>query len=143
VDNRLRQAYSSAHYYFETPDGELLLQVDRPSPALHLLLLAKGTASAVALTAWNPGSTLQDDAANRRAQQDLERELSALQLTCIPGRHEDPAGHWPNECSTLVLGLTHFDAQRLAARFGQLAFLWSDATGTPRLIETRLNPEAT
>ncbi len=142
MDDRLRQAYNSAHYYFDAPDGALLLHVDCPSAALRRLLLAKGQSSAVAITAWNPGSTLRDIGGNRRAQLTLERELSALALTCIPGRHEDPAGRWPTEISVLVLGLPLSEAHRLAASFGQLAFLWSDSTGTPRLIETSVDPAA-
>jgi hypothetical protein len=142
MDDQLRQAYSSALYHFDAPDGPLLLQVDNPSAALRRLMLANGQSCAVAITAWNPGSTLRDDDANRRAQQDLEQELSAMALTCIPGRHEDPAGQWPTEISVLVLGLPLSEAHRLAARFGQLAFLWSDHTGTPRLIETGVDPAA-
>ncbi len=143
MDESLRQAYCNAHYHFDAPGGALLLHVDSPNDALCLLLQTVGQSSAVAITAWNPGSRPQDDATNRRAQQDLEREISALALTCIPGRHEDPAGHWPTECSTLVPGLPLSEAHRLAARFGQLAFLWSDSSGTPRLIETGVNPPTT
>jgi len=142
MDDRLRQAYRSAHYVFDAPCGTLLLQVDRPSAELQRLLLAQGQPTAVAITACNPRSERQGDARNRRAQQELERQLSGMALPCIPGRHEDPARHWPTEYSTLVLGLPESDAHRLAAHFGQLAFLWSDTSGIPRLIETRTGPAA-
>jgi hypothetical protein len=134
MDESLRRAFCNTNYLFDTPDGELLLQVDRESPALCRLLATTSRSSAAAITAWNPRGQQLDELCNRRAQQELEKELSALSLHCFPGRHEDPAGLWPTEFSTLVLGLSLEEARRIAARYAQLAILWADDRGIPQLI---------
>jgi hypothetical protein len=88
------------------------------------------------LTAFNPGSVLQDASSNLHAQSGLASELRALGLDCLPGRHEDPDCRWPAEAGLLALGLDRDAANTIAARYGQLAFLWSDASAIPRLVET-------
>jgi len=130
-----RHAFRGAHYRFKAAGGELLLAIDRSSEPLRRLLREHGQTCAAAITAYNPGGRLRDEESNRHAQQQLERELQTLALTCFPGRHEDPAGQWPAEISTLALGLPCPAACRIAARYGQLAIVCCDATGTPRLIE--------
>ncbi len=112
------------------------MQVDCCSEDLSHLLRHRGQPCAAVLTAFNPGSVLQEESSNLRAQQALAKELHALGLDCIPGRHEDPGGRWPAEAGLLALGLTRNAAREIAARYGQLAFLWSDADAIPRLVET-------
>lgn len=131
----LRRAFRNTHYRFRTSGGELLLAIDSRSEPLRKLLREYGQTCAAAITAYNPGSHLRDADSNRRAQQQLERELQTLGLTCFPGRHEDPGAQWPAEVSTLVLGLSCPAACGIAARYRQLAIVWCDATATPRLIE--------
>ncbi len=131
----LRRAFRSAHYRFDTPRGPLLLQIGHYSEPLRQLLHETGHACAAAITAYNPGGQPRDNDRNQGAQQQLERELLSMGLTCFPGRHEDPQGQWPVEFSALVLGLSCSMACRIAARYGQLAVVWSDAAGTPQLIE--------
>jgi Protein of unknown function (DUF3293) len=135
LTDELRRAFHLALYRYAVPGGELLLEIDRHSEPLRQLLLAHGAASAAAITAYNPGSQQRDEHSNLRAQQQLEGDLQALELPCFPGRHEDPADQWPAEISALALGLSCAAACRIAARYGQLAIVWSDAGGTPRLIE--------
>jgi hypothetical protein len=134
--HRLREAYRATLYRFDTPDGELLLQVDRYSPALQQLLQDTAQTCASVLTACNPGSVLQEEGSNLRAQAALRKALRDLGVACLPGRHVDPEGRWPDEAGILALGIDCAVAHDLAARHGQLAFLWSDHTATPRLIET-------
>jgi Protein of unknown function (DUF3293) len=136
LTDRLRLAYRAAHYRFDVPGAPLLLQVDQHSAALQQLLRDAGRSCAAALTAFNPRGELQAEHSNLHAQQQLVVELEALWCLCILGRHEDPKGQWPPEISALALGLDRPNAHALAARYGQLAFLWCDASGTPRLVET-------
>jgi hypothetical protein len=135
LDERLRAAYRATQYRFNAPGGELQLQVDCSSDALRELLRHAQPPCAAVLTAFNPGSVLQQPGCNLRAQSALEEELRTLGLECIPGRHEDPEGRWPVESGLLALGLDRHAAHAIA-RYGQLAFLWSDASATPRLVET-------
>ncbi|MEO8313918.1 MAG: DUF3293 domain-containing protein [Pseudomonadota bacterium] len=113
-----------------------MLKVNMPCNAVAALLRVRSADCAALITAFNPQGRRQTDAANRAAQELLKRDLDASGLPCLRGRNEDSAGQWPED-SFLVLGLTLPTAHTLAARYGQLAFLWMDvATATPRLVET-------
>jgi hypothetical protein len=68
----------------------------------------------------------------------LLAELGAGGYRLLPGRNEDPCGQWPVEESVLVLGMDLAAARDCAARYGQVAFLWTDAAATPQLIQTVL-----
>jgi hypothetical protein len=140
--NELRDAYRATLYRFDAQEGELLLQVDRFSPALRQLLERWGEDCAAVLTAYNPGSVLIEERSNQLAQAALTRHLQDLGITCFGGRHQDPAGRWPDEAGILALGLDCASARDLATRHGQLAFLWSDHTATPRLVETSVTDGA-
>ena len=114
----------------------MLLKVDEPNTALTDLLRSLNAAGAAVITAFNPHGRRQDDALNRAAQKQLLSDLRSAGYALLPGRNEDPAGVWPVEESFLVLGIGLPAARMLAARYGQLAFLWSAANATPRLVET-------
>jgi hypothetical protein len=132
-----RAAFRAAKYYFSSPDGQVLVKVDEPNTALADLLRSCNPAGAAVITAFNPHGRRQDDALNRTAQNQLLSDLRTAGHTLLPGRNEDPAGVWPIEESFLVLGIGLPAARMLAARYGQLAFLWADAANaTPRLMET-------
>jgi hypothetical protein len=100
------------------------------------MLRDTGARCAALLTAFNPGGRRQAPFRNRQSQQRLQRELLRDGYVVLAGRNEDPRGRWPMEPSLLALDLPLMRARRLAARHGQLAFLWMEEDGTPRLIET-------
>ena len=49
------------------------------------------------------------------------------------GCNVDPHQRWPAEETVLVADLPLPQAHKLAVHFGQLAFLWCDASAVPRL----------
>lgn len=132
----LETAFRATRYHVMDAAGSFVLQVDHPSQALQHLLRAVGQQQAALLTAYNPGARQQDAVANAAAQQALLADLDAAGFRAIPGRNEDPEGRWPDEASVLVPGLSLFRARQLASRYRQAAFLWSDDSATPRLVET-------
>jgi hypothetical protein len=137
MDDKLRAAFRATLYRFDSPGGELLLRVDAPNAALARFLSDNHADSMAVLTAFNPQAQQQDIAANCASQDLLRRDLAAVGYSLVTGRHEDPAGRWPVEESFLVLGINLQAARSFAARYGQLAFLWTDASAaTPRLVET-------
>jgi hypothetical protein len=137
VNHSLRAAFRATFYRFDVPDAELLLKVGEPSMALAGLLRNRGANCAAVITAFNPQAQSRSAALNRAAQEQLLNDLRTAGYACVAGRNEDPAGQWPVEESLLVLGLDLETAQALATRYGQVAFLWMDAsTATPRLVET-------
>lgn len=136
MEGELESAFRRTHYRVLASSSELLLRVDQHEPALATVLHANEAHCAALLTAFNPGGRRQAPFHNRRSQQRLQRELQCRGYTTIEGRNEDPRGRWPVEPSMLALGLPLVQARQLAVRYGQLAFLWMDESGTPRLIET-------
>lgn len=130
-------AFRAARYRVPAPEGDLLLAVDHPNPELAALLRNRNAASMAILTAFNPAGVLQHQDLNRAAQARLMRDLQLSGHQFLTGCNEDPKQCWPDEPSLLVLEISLPEARCLAARYGQLAFLWADAqSATPRLIET-------
>jgi hypothetical protein len=137
TDDSLTNAYRAALYQVDLGGGRLELRVDAPCEPLARWLSTHGHRCAALLTAHNPGSQQRDAASNDEAQRQLQDAIRARGLDFHAGRNLDPRGNWPPEQSILVPDLPLADADALARRFGQRAFLWCDGSGTPRLHETR------
>jgi hypothetical protein len=135
MQKELESAFRRTHYRVFA-DKTLLLHVDQAEPALALLLERFDAGCAALLTTFNPGGCRQPPFRNRQSQQRLGRDLARAGFTVIAGRNEDPRGQWPVEPSLLVLALPLPRAHQIAAHYGQVAFLWIERDGTPRLIET-------
>jgi hypothetical protein len=131
----LESAYRATNYRVQVDDAAFVLQVDQHSASLAALLQSLHANCAALLTAFNPGSEPHDAAWNHAAQRALQAELAAAGYIWYAARNEDPAGAWPVEDSVLVPGLGVVAAHAIAARYGQVAFLWSEADATPRLVE--------
>jgi hypothetical protein len=133
ITEELLDAFRRTLYLVELPAQRLQLQVDAPSEPLRQWLEARQHFCAALLTAHNPASRRQEAAANAAAQQRLHALLAERGLTFHQGRNVDPQQRWPAEDSVLVPDLPLPQAHRLAVHFGQLAFLWCDATAVPKL----------
>lgn len=134
--SELESAFRRAHYRVLAPSGELVLRVDQSEPALATLLRDAGAHGAALITAFNPDGRRHAPFFNRQSQRRLHRELQRQGFAMLAGHNVDPRGRWPAEPSFLVPGLPLDRARETAARYGQAAFLWIDAGGTPRLIAT-------
>lgn len=133
----LLAAYRATCYRVWAPGRELQLRIDQPDEGLAKLLREAWVDGAALLTAWNPRSQRQSQQDNRALQKQLLRELEAAGRPCLVARNEAAGGDeaW-NEESVLALDISLPAARDLAARYGQLAFLWIDRQATPRLIIT-------
>jgi hypothetical protein len=139
-DDALLAAYHATCYRVQAPGTELRLHIGRHEPLLAKLLREAWVEHAALLTAWNPGSQPQEPSTNEASHQALLRELQAAGYPCLHGRNE-PADGSANgdswiEPSVLALDVTFEAARAIAARYGQLAFLWIDRQATPRLVIT-------
>ena len=138
IDPALADAYRAAEYEVDAPAGPVVLRVGVPSPALAAQMRAAGAATAALLTAHNPWSVPADPRDNARMQAALEAELSSRGVARLPARNRDPQGAWPPEASVLAFGLASGEADTLARRFGQNAWLRVDAPdAVPVLVFTR------
>ena len=124
VHPNLVRAYREAIYIVNEGDDAIALKVGEVSPALAALMHVHKATTAAILTAYNPYSEIQPSAENERMQAALVAELKATAVICFDAIGSDPEGEWEPEASTLALGITLVEAQRLADQFGQNAFIW-------------------
>jgi hypothetical protein len=124
VHPNLVRAYREAIYIVNEGDDAIALKVGEVSPALATLMKLHKAHTAAILTAYNPYSEIQPSADNERMQAALVAELKATATVCFNAIGSDPEGEWEPEASTLALGISLVEAERLADRFGQNAFIW-------------------
>ena len=133
-DAALAAAYNATHYEVRTPDGLLLLLLDRPNPQLRAVHEQLGVRCSAFLTAWNPRSVPTPAAQNEAALAQLQQQIAALGLVCWPGSGRDPSGHWAAEESLFVPGLELTRARSLGRQFDQHAIVHAQDDAVPRLV---------
>jgi hypothetical protein len=133
ITEELLSAFRTTLYLVDLPSARVQLQVNAVSEPLRSWLQSEGHYCAALLTAHNPASQHREPAANQAAQQHLHGLLRERGLTFHIGCNVDPRQRWPAEDSVLVADLPLPQAHRLAVHFGQLAFLWCDASAVPKL----------
>jgi hypothetical protein len=140
VDEALLAAYRATWYRVQAPGAELRLRVGKHDAQLAKVLREAWVGHAALLTAWNPGSRPRDRQMNEASHDALLRELQAAGYPCLYGTSEPEtisgSGATWIEPNVLALDLPLDAARAIAARYGQLAFLWMDQQATPRLVIT-------
>jgi hypothetical protein len=137
VHPNLVRAYREAIYTVNEGDDAIALKVGEVSPALAKLMHIHKAQTAVIITAYNPYSEIQPSVENERMQAALLAEIQPKSITCFDAIGSDPEGEWDPEPSTLALGISVVDAERLADQSGQNAFIWintADACVRRRLL---------
>jgi len=86
------------------------------------------------ITAFNPGSKMLREEENIRRNKKLLQDIKEMNYKYYEGQSYEPqSGYW-HENGYLILNIDFETAKMLAAKYGQLAFLFGE-TGTPcRLI---------
>jgi hypothetical protein len=124
VHPNLVRAYREAIYIVNEGDDAIALKVGEVSHALAALMRVHKAQTAAIITAYNPFSEIQSPAENERQQKTLVAALKPKSTACFDAIGSDPEGKWEPEASTLALGISLVDAERLADQFGQNAFIW-------------------
>ena len=112
------------------------LKVGQYSEDLNSIIKKSKYSSAAFITAYNPYSQQLSDAENVARQEQLKIEIAKRGLTTIEGVGQHPSNQWPGEPSLLILGLNKAAAATLARQLEQNAFVWSDETSIPQLIQS-------
>jgi hypothetical protein len=124
VHPNLVRAYREAIYIVNEGDDAIALKVGEVGHALAALMRVHKIQTAAIITAYNPFSEIQPSAENERQQKALVAALKSKSIACFDAIGSDPEGKWQPEASTLALGISLVDAERLADQFGQNAFIW-------------------
>ena len=134
VSAELIAAYRATHFCATVAAGvTLTLRIGEPDSRLEVLQYLQHVTSSAVITAYNPYSVPTTEGANLAAQQSLIAAIDALGLHWFPASGIDPGGLWPAEPSLLVLGIDIAQADVLAHRFGQNAYVYCDESATPSL----------
>ncbi len=132
----LVRAYRRARYEVFLPDRTITFGIGQESRDIAGLMHGAGVHTAALLTACNPKSRVVSDAENRQASAGLESAVVAGGWRSIATRASAPDGQGPAEPGLLVIGIPQHQAQALADRYEQNAFVWfgnADAFASLRL----------
>lgn len=128
-------AYRATTYRLMRGDAPPIdLRIDQPSPELDAWLAAQGSDEAWFITAWNPQSIPQSDAANEAAGAELAQAVATYKtapLLTLP----DADGLF--EAGLVILGIAEPDLLALADRYRQNAVLRLRRCHGPELVVTR------
>lgn len=131
---RLEAAYRATTYRIFAPAGPIDLRIGEFSPALAALLRDAGVDCWAIVTAWNPGSSVQDLAVNAAAQLRLQEWLSGNGYRWLPGENRAEAGGWPPEATCFVFGISEAAARTCACLFQQNALVASSGEVGSQLV---------
>lgn len=124
IPAELESAYRGALYIVHAKDKSIHLKVGDSSPEMVDLMRFYGLKSAALITAFNPRSVLVTAQENVHNHNALVDDINALGLESLSGEGGDVSNAWPSEPSVLALGISLQDAEVLADRYRQNAFLW-------------------
>lgn len=140
---KLRKSYLETTYSVFIDNKVSKEQVDiyigKPLPdKINKLLEYHDSNNAVILTAWNPESKLLTVDENNKKNSELKEKLLRLGNVFYPAVGEGLALSWPAEESCFIINLTQSQAQEIAIKFGQLAYVWLEYNKPAELIFTPL-----
>jgi hypothetical protein len=100
-------------------------------------LKLSGVSSWAYITAWNPLPTTYTLEENRVRNQSLRADLDALSLKYIEGIGDALDGKWYEE-SLFIKNIAKDQAESLAYKYGQVAYLFANGNDKAELIYTQL-----
>jgi hypothetical protein len=130
----VHDAYRSTSYRANVGLETIELRIAARSPALDVLLRARGVSCWAFVTASNPHATQLPDAENASRFAALVRVVEAEAFSYFAGEGVGDDGHWPPEASVLVLGIGEAAAVALARRFEQEAIVVGEEGAAARLV---------
>ena len=132
MSNELRESYWHTRY---TVDGFVHpIRIGRLSAEADALLAAHLLEEWAYITAYNPLSVALPPAENEKRNLELLNDVK--QYIVLPGEGQGEEGTWPAEKSFFVAGITLDEAQQLAARYSQHAFVYGRLHRAAELVET-------
>jgi hypothetical protein len=135
VTDALIEAYSRTDFVlFDTGDGEVTINVGRPSTAFDRVLERRGAETAVIVTAYNPRSVVLTEAENSMRHAQLTAMLDARGYGYGLGEGRDPTGQWKAEIECVVFGIPVEAGLDLARAFDQNAIVFVPRGAAPELV---------
>jgi hypothetical protein len=124
IHPELLRAYRTAIYVIYGDGEDIVLKIDEVNLDLAALMKKLGITSAALITAFNPHSVLSTAEVNMRNHSALIADIHALGLKSLSAEGSDPSHIWSSEPGILILGISLADAESMADRYKQNAFVW-------------------
>lgn len=131
---KLDRAYRATTYRVFLPGGVADIRIGEANARLKTWLAAEAAESWAILTAYNPGSQLQESALNAERQSELECALLEQGYLTFAGENRADEGGWPDEESCLVVDISMKNSMALAGRFRQNALVFGKKDGIAHLL---------
>ena len=131
------RAYMATDFRIGHTDQDIVLTIGKHSEHIAALFAGNGVSCGAFLTAYNPRSTVQSDAANAQGHAELASKLQELRLQAIEGSGSEEGTEWPAEKSYFALGLALEPAKAIGIHFDQDAIVWVGPDAVPQLILLR------
>lgn len=122
LDEALLKAYNETEYRLLL-EPVIVLVPGQTSSAADDLLNSLGDSSAIVMTAYNPMSVTKTEPENDQAQSQLIEDINSRGLKHFPAEGVGMDGLWPPEPSIFICGLNATEANNLAVKYKQAAFV--------------------
>jgi len=131
----LEQHYLNTTYSVFIDEKKYDIKLEKPLPPVIQKLVNKEK-TAVILTAWNPRSQALSFAENKSRNNELYLEIKNKPVFNAVGQGEEPS--WPAEESYFIPGIEKSQADIMAVKFEQYAYVWCENEKPASLIFTHL-----
>jgi len=138
MKSALLKAYEMALYKVLIDKKLIVLKVGDSSSDLESIFQKKGRSTGIFLTAFNPGSDCLPYQENIERNQRLKKLVEEKGFHYLEGYSTDQKENWPKEESLLILGIPRAEADRLAKKFQQNAYLWLESNSVVKLRDLTL-----
>jgi hypothetical protein len=140
LTDKLIEAYRATDYVlFGAGARDITLNIGRSSAEFDRVLDARGAATAVIVTAYNPRSIVLSDAENRARHGELVASIERRGYDYALGEGRDPTGHWKAELECVVFGIPLEAGLDLARAFDQNAIVFIRRGAAPELAYPKLD----
>ena len=138
LDEALLKAYNETEYRLLL-EPVIVLVPGQTSSAADDLLNSLGSSSGIEMPAYNPMSVTKTEAENDQAQSQLIEDINSRGLQHLPAEGLGMDGLWPPEPSIFLCGLNFTEANDLAVKYQQAAFVEIQIGSPAKVVITDFN----
>ena len=138
LDEALLKAYNETEYRLLL-EPVIVLVPGQTSSAADDLLNSLGNSSGILMTAYNPTNVTKTAAENAKAQNQLIEDINSRGLQHLPAEGVGMDGLWPPEPSIFLCGLNSTEANDLAVKYQQAAFVEIQIGSLAKVVITEFN----
>jgi hypothetical protein len=138
LDEALLKAYNETEYRLLL-EPVIVLVPGQISSAADDLLNSLGNSSGIVMTAYNPMSVPKTAAENDKAQNQLIEDINLQGFKYLPAEGVGMDGLWPPEPSIFICGLNATEANEIAKKYQQAAFVEIQIGSPAKVVITDFN----